>query len=107
MILTIIDTDEGLKLVPDDLRRASGVGASQFVTVTRVTLPAARTHSHRSRPRRGSRRWKTAFDYRIVHILVLDGVLNAIASMSVLIYEFALLLPIATTNWHGLHRWSS
>ena len=29
--------------------------------------------------------------YRIVHILVWDGVLNAIASMSVLIYEFALL----------------
>ena len=35
-------TDEGLKLVPDELRKgALGVGASMFTTVTRVTLPNA------------------------------------------------------------------
>ena len=43
MIPTIIKTtDEGLKLVSDDLRKASyGIGASKFVTITRVTLPNA------------------------------------------------------------------
>ena len=43
MLPTIIKTtDEGLKLVSDDLRRASyGVGASKFVTISRITLPAA------------------------------------------------------------------
>ncbi len=35
-------TDEGLKLVPDDLRKGSlGIGASMFTTVIRVTLPSA------------------------------------------------------------------
>ncbi len=35
-------TDEGLKLVPDNLRTgALGIGASMFTTVIRVTLPAA------------------------------------------------------------------
>ena len=45
MLPTVIKTtDEGLKLVPDDLRRgALGVGASRFVTVVRITLPAALT----------------------------------------------------------------
>ncbi len=43
MLPTVIKTtDEGLKLVPDDLRRgALGVGASKFVTITRITLPSA------------------------------------------------------------------
>ena len=43
MIPTVIKTtDEGLKLVSDDLRRgALGVGASMFITVIGVTLPAA------------------------------------------------------------------
>ena len=45
MLPTIIKTtDEGLKLVPDELRwGAIGVGASKFTTVIRVTLPAALT----------------------------------------------------------------
>ena len=45
MLPTVIKTtDEGLKLVPNDLRRASlGVGASRFVTIIRITLPAAFT----------------------------------------------------------------
>ena len=52
MLPTVIKTtDEGLKLVPDDLRRAAlGVGASRFVTIIRITLPAA---FHTNRNRRG------------------------------------------------------
>ena len=43
MIPTIIKTtDEGLKLVSDDLRKASfGIGASKFITITRITVPTA------------------------------------------------------------------
>ena len=45
MLPTVIKTtDEGLKLVSDDLRRAAlGVGASRFVTIVRITLPTAFT----------------------------------------------------------------
>lgn len=45
MLPTVIKTtDEGLKLVSDDLRRAAlGVGASHFVTVSQITLPKAFT----------------------------------------------------------------
>ena len=45
MLPTVVKTtDEGLKLVSNDLRRAAlGVGASRFVTVTQVTLPKAFT----------------------------------------------------------------
>ena len=45
MLPTVIKTtDEGLKLVPDNLRKGSlGVGASKFVTITRITLPMAFT----------------------------------------------------------------
>ncbi len=43
MIPTVIKTtDEGLKLVSQELRKgALGVGASKFVTITQITLPAA------------------------------------------------------------------
>ena len=43
MLPTIIKTtDEALKLVSDDLRKgALGVGASKFTTITRITLPTA------------------------------------------------------------------
>ncbi len=43
MLPTVIKTtDEGLKLVSDDLRRgALSVGASKFTTITRITLPTA------------------------------------------------------------------
>ncbi len=43
MLPTIIKTtDEGLKLVPDELRRgALSLGASKFITITKITLPAA------------------------------------------------------------------
>ena len=39
MLPTVIKTtDEGLKLVPNDLRRPAGVGASRFVTIIRITF---------------------------------------------------------------------
>jgi len=43
MLPTIIKTtDEALKLVPNDMRRAAfGVGASKFTMITNITLPAA------------------------------------------------------------------
>ena len=43
MLPTVIKTtDEALKLVPDELRwGALGVGASKFITITRITLPSA------------------------------------------------------------------
>ena len=43
MLPTIVKTtDEGLKLVPQELRMGSlGIGASRFVTIARVVLPAA------------------------------------------------------------------
>ena len=35
-------TDEGLKLVPDDLRKGSlAVGASMFTTIINITIPSA------------------------------------------------------------------
>ena len=45
MLPTVVKTtDEGLKLVSNDLRRAAfGVGASYFVTVSQITLPKAFT----------------------------------------------------------------
>ena len=43
MLPTVIKTtDEGLKLVPIELRYASlGVGASMYTTILKVTLPSA------------------------------------------------------------------
>ena len=43
MLPTIIKTtDEALKLVPNDMRRAAfGIGASKFTMITNITLPAA------------------------------------------------------------------
>ncbi|WP_413429424.1 phosphate ABC transporter permease PstA [Synechococcus sp. Cu2B8-bc1011] len=45
MLPTVVKTtDEGLKLVSNDLRRAAyGVGASRFVTISQITLPKAFT----------------------------------------------------------------
>ena len=43
MLPTVIKTtDEGLKLVPNELRYASlGVGASMYTTILKITLPSA------------------------------------------------------------------
>lgn len=94
MLPTVIKTtDEGLKLVPDDLRRASlGVGASRFVTIVRITLPTAFTPiatgivlaiaraAGETAPLIFTALFSQFWD---------DGVFNPIATMSVLIYNFA------------------
>ncbi|MEB3159646.1 MAG: phosphate ABC transporter permease PstA [Synechococcus sp.] len=102
MLPTVIKTtDEGLKLVPDDLRRASlGVGASRFVTIIRVTLPTA------------SRSIATGVVLAIARAagetapLIFtalyspwwaEGIFNPIGSLSVLIYKFA-TMPYEVQN---------
>ena len=102
MLPTVIKTtDEGLKLVPDDLRRgALGVGASRFVTITRITLPSA------------SRSIATGIVLAIARAagetapLIFtalyspwwaDGIFNPIGTLSVLIYKFA-TMPYEVQN---------
>ena len=98
MLPTIIKTtDEGLKLVSDDLRKASlGIGASKFTTITRITIPSALTSIStgillaiaRAAGETAPLIFTALFSYYWP-----DGnefLLNPIASLSVLIYNFAL-----------------
>ena len=108
MVPTVIKTtDEGLKLVPDDLRRASmGVGASRFVTITRVTLPSALTPIAtgvvlavaRAAGETAPLLFTAMFTY-----FEWDGIFNPIASMSVLIYNFSLM----PSNPHNELAWAA
>ena len=108
MVPTVIKTtDEGVKLVPDDLRRASmGVGASRFVTVTRVTLPAALTPIAtgivlavaRAAGETAPLLFTALFTY-----FEWDGIFSPIASMSVLIYNFSLM----PSNPHNELAWAA
>ncbi len=97
MLPTVIKTtDEGLKLVSDDLRRgALGVGASKFITITRITLPSAFTPIAtgvvlaiaRAAGETAPLIFTAFFSY-----FMSDGpnsIFNPIATLSVLIYEFA------------------
>ena len=94
MLPTVIKTtDEGLKLVPDDLRRASlGVGASRFVTIVRITLPTAfapiATGIVLAIARAAGETAPLIFTALFSQFWD-DGVFNPIATMSVLIYNFA------------------
>ena len=102
MLPTVIKTtDEGLKLVSDDLRRgALGVGASRFVTIVRITLPSA------------SRSIATGIVLAIARAagetapLIFtalyspwwaDGIFKPIGTLSVLIYKFA-TMPYEVQN---------
>ena len=102
MLPTVIKTtDEGLKLVSDDLRRAAlGVGASRFVTIARITLPSA------------SRSIATGIVLAIARAagetapLIFtalyspwwaDGIFKPIGTLSVLIYKFA-TMPYEVQN---------
>ena len=108
MVPTVIKTtDEGLKLVSDDLRRASlGVGASRFVTITRITIPAALTPIAtgvmlavaRAAGETAPLLFTALFTY-----FEWDGIFNPIASMSVLIYNFALM----PSNPHNELAWAA
>jgi len=105
MLPTVIKTtDEGLKLVPDDLRRgALGVGASKFVTVVRITLPTAFTPIATgvvlSIARAAGETAPLIFTALFSSFWSegIDGLFNPIATLSVLIYNFA-IMPYETQN---------
>ena len=93
-------TDEGLKLVPDDLRRgALGVGASRFVTVVRITLPAALTPIAtgivlgiaRAAGETAPLIFTALFSPFWSDLLTPEGIFAPIATLSVMIYNFAIM----------------
>jgi phosphate transport system permease protein len=96
MLPTVIKTtDEALKLVPNELRwGALGVGASKFVTITRITLPAAfspiATGVVLAVARAAGETAPLIFT-ALFSPFWPEGLFNPIASMSVLIYNFAIM----------------
>ena len=96
MLPTVIKTtDEGLKLVSDDLRRAAfGVGASHFVTIVRITLPAAFTPIATGV---GLAVARAAGETAPLIFTALfsgfwpEGIFTEIATLSVLIFNFAIM----------------
>jgi phosphate transport system permease protein len=96
MVPTVIKTtDEGLKLVPDELRwGALAVGASRFVTVTRVTVPSAlspiATGVVLGIARAAGETAPLIFT-ALFSPFWPEGIFSPIASMSVLIYNFAIM----------------
>lgn len=105
MLPTVIKTtDEGLKLVPDDLRRgALGVGASKFVTVVRITLPTAFTPIATGVVLAIARAAGETAPLIFTALFSpfwsegIDGIFNPIATLSVLIYNFA-IMPYEAQN---------
>ena len=107
MIPTVIKTtDEGLKLVPDDLRRgALGVGASRFITITRITLPAAFTPIAtgvvlaiaRAAGETAPLIFTALFSPYWANLFSVDGFFSSIATLSVLIYNFS-IMPLEVQN---------
>lgn len=102
MLPTVIKTtDEGLKLVPQDLRwGAYGVGASKVVTIVRITLPAAFTPIATgivlSIARAAGETAPLIFT-ALFSPFWPEGVFNPIATMSVLIFNFA-IMPYEAQN---------
>lgn len=96
MLPTIIKTtDEGLRLVPNDLRLGSyGVGASRFVTISQITLPAAltpiATGSVLAIARAAGETAPLIFT-ALFSPFWPEGIFNPIATMSVLIFNFAIM----------------
>ena len=113
MLPTVIKTtDEGLKLVPDDLRRAAlGIGASRFVMISRITLPAAFTpiatgivlSIARAAGETAPLIFTALFSPYWSDFISGDGLLAPIASLSVLIYNFA----IEPYEFHNQLAWSA
>lgn len=107
MIPTVIKTtDEGLKLVPEDLRRgALGVGASRFITITRITLPAAFTPIAtgvvlaiaRAAGETAPLIFTALFSPYWANLFSVDGLFSSIATLSVLIYNFS-IMPLEVQN---------
>ncbi|OUW48996.1 MAG: phosphate ABC transporter, permease protein PstA [Synechococcus sp. TMED187] len=102
MLPTVIKTtDEGLKLVPDDLRRAAlGVGASRFVTTIRITLPKASrsiaTGIVLSIARAAGETAPLIFT-ALYSPWWAEGIFNPVGSLSVLIFKFA-TMPYEVQN---------
>tara|TARA_Y100001968_G_scaffold321506_1_gene356036 strand:+ start:35199 stop:36092 length:894 start_codon:yes stop_codon:yes gene_type:complete len=97
-------TDEGLKLVPDDLRKgALSVGASMFTTIIRITLPNAirpiATGIVLGLARAAGETAPLIFTalFSYYHITGIGDLLYEMSSLSVLIYNFA-LEPYAAQN---------
>ena len=113
MLPTVIKTtDEGLKLVPDDLRRAAlGIGASRFVMIARITLPTAFTpiatgvvlSIARAAGETAPLIFTALFSPYWSDLVSGDGLLAPIASLSVLIYNFA-IMPY---EFHNQLAWSA
>ena len=102
MLPTVIKTtDEALKLVPQDLRwGAYGVGASKFVTVMRITLPAAFTPIATGivlAIARAAGETAPLIFTALFSPFWPEGVLNPIATLSVLIFNFA-IMPYEAQN---------
>ena len=113
MLPTVIKTtDEGLKLVSDDLRRAAlGVGASRCVTIVRITLPTAFTPIAtgvvlaiaRAAGETAPLIFTALFSPFWSDLLSTDGIFAPIATLSVLIYNFA-IMPY---EFHNELAWSA
>lgn len=102
MLPTVIKTtDEGLKLVGQELRwGAYGVGASKFVTILRVTLPAAFTPIATGVVlgiARAAGETAPLIFTALFSPFWPEGVFNPISTMSVLIYNFA-IMPYPAQN---------
>lgn len=102
MLPTVIKTtDEGLKLVPQELRWGSyGVGASKFVTVMRITLPAAFTPIATGvvlAIARAAGETAPLIFTALFSPFWPEGIFNPIATMSVLIFNFA-IMPYEAQN---------
>jgi phosphate transport system permease protein len=102
MLPTVIKTtDEGLQLVPQELRwGAYGVGASRFVTISRIVLPAAFTPIATGvvlAIARAAGETAPLIFTALFSAFWPDGVLNPIATMSVLIFNFA-IMPYPAQN---------
>lgn len=96
MLPTVIKTtDEGLRLVPNDLRLGSyGVGASRFVTITQITLPAAFTPIATGTVlaiARAAGETAPLIFTALFSPFWPEGIFNPIATMSVLIFNFAIM----------------
>jgi len=102
MLPTVIKTtDEALKLVPQELRwGAIGIGASNFVTITRVTLPAAFTPIATGVVlgiARAAGETAPLIFTALFSPFWPEGLFNPIATMSVLIFNFA-IMPYEAQN---------
>ena len=98
MLPTIIKTtDEALKLVPDNLRKAAlGIGASKFTMISNITLPSAFTSISTgillAIARAAGETAPLIFTalFSRYYITSIDDLFYEMGSLSVLIYNFAL-----------------